>query len=99
MLQRIEDEKARRHARSSPPASNASPAGDAHDRRLRGSATGRHRAEQHAAQIGRTRGQQLAIRVDRRIGSLGEGPPRGDRLGEAHQRYTGVLAQTTENMQ
>ena len=55
------------------------PARGAHDRRLRGAAAGRHRAEQRAAEIGGPGGDQLAVRIDRRIARAGKGAPRRDR--------------------
>ena len=58
----------------------------AHDRGLRGAATGRHRAEERAAEIGGPGRDQLAIRIDGRIFRTGKGATRRDRFGEAHQR-------------
>ena len=58
----------------------------ADDRGLRGAATGRHRTEQRAAEIGRPGGDQLAIGIDGRIARAGKGATRRNRFGEAHQR-------------
>ena len=62
------------------------PARGAHDGRLRRAASGRHRAEQRTAHIGGPRGDQFAIRVDRRVVGAGKRASRGDRFGEAHER-------------
>jgi hypothetical protein len=58
----------------------------AHHRRLRGAAAGRHGAQQRAAEVGHTRGDQFPVGIHRRVAAGHEGAPGGDRFGETHQR-------------